>query len=151
MVLNYINTVFINIILLPNLFELYHWKAHATQDIFAHNIAIKIYCNKEINLSYMFQWPTKVSSKTYIDLFFVNIPWFFVMSLPWPIDIHGPEISFYGNIVCKNVSYVTWVLDRLCVYTFVLAILSHGLKWLRVKISIVVSHNIVVGVLCRKF
>jgi len=31
----------------------------------------------------------------------------FVMSLPWPIDTHGPKISFYRNIVQK-ILCVTW-------------------------------------------
>jgi len=28
----------------------------------------------------------------------------FDKSLPWPIDIHGPKMSSYCNIECKNVS-----------------------------------------------
>jgi len=53
------------------------------------------------------QWPIKVSLK--------NKPWFnFCLDTLiyfccwehtlWPVDIHGQKISFYRNIVCKNVS-----------------------------------------------
>jgi len=38
-----------------------------------------------------------------------KVPWFVVrleltLALPWPLDIHGSKISFYLNIVRKNVS-----------------------------------------------
>jgi len=40
-----------------------------------------------------FYWTTKVSS--YKNLVYPVLS--FDKSLPWPIDIHGPEISFYRN------------------------------------------------------
>jgi len=42
----------------------------------------------------MIQWQTKVSSEK-------NIPWFFLKSLPWLIEIHVPKISFNAILCAK--------------------------------------------------
>jgi len=75
-------------------------KALFTRDISVHNIAIKRYCDIWHFLATDFYWTTKVSS--YQNLVYLVL--WFDESLPWPIDIHGPKISFYRNIVRQNVS-----------------------------------------------
>jgi len=77
-------------------------EAHVTRDIFAHNIAIKRYCDKKIlrYLRHRNQCPAKVSyykNTTYLVLCFVkNLPWLINRNLLTEI-----KISFYCNIVCK--------------------------------------------------
>jgi len=71
-----------------------------SHNIFAHNIGIRRYCDIWHFLATDFYWTTKVSS--YKN--FVYLVLWFDKSLPWPIDIHGPKIFFYRNIVRQNVS-----------------------------------------------
>jgi hypothetical protein len=49
----------------------------------------------------------------------MDLELFFVKSFPWPLDIHGSKLSFYLNIVRKNIVcdvglgyYVFFVLSK---------------------------------------
>ncbi len=71
-------------------------KAYYTLDIFAHNIAIKIYL---ISLSHRFQWPTKVSSLTKLNSRYVRV----LKSLPWFVN---------RNLCLKIIKYQNIFLSK---------------------------------------
>jgi len=64
------------------------------------------YCDKEIFqhwhfLATDFYWPTKVRS--YKNLVYLVL--WFDKSLPWPVDIHGPKISFLSQYLFIAISF----------------------------------------------
>ncbi len=52
-------------------------------------LTILRYCDKKIISSHVFQWPTKVSSEKHTLIYFClnTLIYFFVMRLPWPLEI----------------------------------------------------------------
>jgi len=84
--------------------------AHVIHNIFAHNIAIKRYCDIWHFLSTDFYWTTKVSSYKNLVNELMYLVLCFDQSSPWPIDIHGPKIYFitifFIAILCAKMSRV---------------------------------------------
>jgi len=83
-----------------------------THNIFAHNIAIKRYCDKkDVFGPWMSIGQGKLLSKhntRYIRLltrFYKSLPWLFIRNLL--LKMSNVAISFYRNIVCENVWCVT--------------------------------------------
>jgi hypothetical protein len=96
---NYCSNIIVHF--LQQLFN--HPKALFTRDIFAHNIAIKRYCNICHFLAidfYSNRFLLNNQGKLLLNL--VNDLMYLVLGFdkrsPWPIDIHGPKTSFYRNI-----------------------------------------------------